>query len=40
MERKGPIVTYPVPQSAVATGKIRGTWGDPELTEIWLIKQP
>ena len=37
-EANGAIVSYPVPKDAIATGRLQVTWGDPELTEIWLIK--
>jgi hypothetical protein len=38
-EAHGAIVSYPVPKDAIATGRLEVTWGDPELTEIWLIKK-
>ena len=37
-EEKGSVVEYHVPAKAVKSGKITLNWGDPELTEVWLIK--
>ncbi len=39
-EAHGATVSYPVPKEAVSSGRLSVTWGDPELTEIWLIKNP
>jgi hypothetical protein len=36
---KGAVVEYHVPAKAVKSGKITLNWGDPELTEVWLIKR-
>jgi len=36
---KGAVVKYHVPSEAVRSGKITLNWGDPELTELWLIKK-
>ncbi|MCK5278696.1 MAG: hypothetical protein KAK04_09160, partial [Cyclobacteriaceae bacterium] len=35
----GSIVEYHVPAIAVKSGKITLNWGDPEITEVWLIKK-
>jgi len=37
-DKKGAIVAYHVPEKAIKSGKITLNWGDPELTEVWLIK--
>jgi len=33
------IIKYQVPSEAVMSGKIILNWGDPEITEVWLIKK-
>ena len=38
-EEKGSIVEYHVPAKAVKSGKLTLNWGDPEITEVWLIKK-
>ena len=38
-DKKGAVVKYHVPPEAVRSGKITLNWGDPELTELWLIKK-
>jgi len=35
----GSIIEYHVPSEAVESGKITLNWGDPEITEVWLIKK-
>ena len=35
----GAIVEYHVPVKAVKSEKITLNWGDPEITEVWLIKK-
>lgn len=35
----GSIVEYHVPGKAVKSGKLTLNWGDPEITEVWLIKK-
>lgn len=36
---KGAIIEYHVPNKAVKSGKLILNWGDPEITEVWLIKK-
>ena len=36
---KGAIIEYHVPKKAIGNGKLILTWGDPEITEVWLIKK-
>lgn len=36
---KGAIIEYHVPAKAVKSGKLTLNWGDPEITEVWLIKK-
>ncbi len=38
-DEKGSIVEYHVPKRAVKSEKIVLNWGDPEITEVWLIKK-
>ncbi|MCK5467805.1 MAG: hypothetical protein KAI99_04835, partial [Cyclobacteriaceae bacterium] len=38
-EEVGSIIEYHVPAKAVKSGKITLNWGDPEITEVWLIKK-
>ena len=38
-EEVGSIIEYHVPSKAVKSGKLTLNWGDPEITEIWLIKK-
>ncbi len=38
-EEVGSIIKYHVPSEAVKSGKITLNWGDPEITEVWLIKK-
>jgi hypothetical protein len=38
-DEKGAIVEYHVPSKAIKSGKLVLNWGDPEITEIWLIKK-
>ncbi len=38
-DKKGAIIEYHVPNKAVKSGKLVLNWGDPEITEIWLIKK-
>jgi len=38
-EEVGSIIEYHVPSKAVKSGKITLNWGDPEITEVWLIKK-
>ena len=33
------VVEYHVPAKAIKSGKLTLNWGDPELTEVWLIKK-
>ena len=35
----GSIIEYHVPSKAVKSGKLILNWGDPEITEVWLIKK-
>jgi len=37
-DEKGAIIEYHVPKKAVMSGKLVLNWGDPEITELWLIK--
>ena len=36
----GSVIEYHVPAKAVKSGKLVLNWGDPEITEVWLIKEP
>jgi hypothetical protein len=38
-DEKGAIIQYHVPAQVVKSGKITLTWGDTEMTEVWLIKK-
>jgi len=38
-EEKCSIIEYHVPDKAVKSGKLVLNWGDPEITEVWLIKK-
>ena len=38
-EEIGAIIEYHVPPKAVKSGKLTLNWGDPEITEVWLIKK-
>lgn len=38
-DEKGAISEYHVPEEAIKSGKITLNWGDPELTEVWLLKR-
>ncbi len=36
---KGAIIEYHVPAGTIKSGKLTLNWGDPEITEVWLIKK-
>ena len=36
----GSVIEYHVPAKAIKSGKLVLNWGDPEITEVWLIKEP
>lgn len=38
-DKKGAVIEYHVPAKAIKSGKITLNWGDPEITEVWLIKK-
>ena len=38
-DKKGAVVEYHVPAKSIKSSKLTLNWGDPELTEVWLIKK-